>query len=75
MSEAPKLIRLFGGPYNGVCTFDLDHVVMRLGVYRPMAGGEMECGDAIYEPTEDRTQAFWLENRWSGMQFIDRIPF
>ncbi len=69
-----KTMFLIGGPHNGVWSEDHGAPVLRLGLYRPMANGEFECGDAIYEVTEDRTQAFWLENRWSGMVFMERIP-
>jgi hypothetical protein len=24
------------------------------------------CGEAVYEPDDERKHAFWLENRWDG---------
>lgn len=57
---------LIGGPYNGRVLEDSGTVTIRMLL---LDGGRVKgarCGEAVYEPDDERKHAFWLENRWDG---------
>lgn len=64
-------IQLIGGPYEGRFIKDRRTIQIKMGISkkwinnRPSVGSE--SGFAIYEPTENRKEAFWLYNVWDGI--------
>jgi len=61
---------LINGPYHGRQIQDLGTVSQKISIYRPLPDGRIEIGYAIYEPSHDRLQSFWLENIWDGSTLI-----
>jgi hypothetical protein len=68
-----RSIQLINGPWDKREIEDLGQVVIRMVIAEqyekdgktPVKG--VRIGSAIYEPSEDRTLAFWLENSWDGI--------
>ena len=66
------MIKLINGPYNGIELEDSGAVRLNMALgFKP---GHLS-GNAIYEPNEDRTLAFWLTNEWDGTIEETIIPF
>jgi hypothetical protein len=61
---------LINGPYHGRQIQDLGTVRQKMSIYRPLPDGRIKTGCAIYEPSPDRSQSFWLENIWDGSTLI-----
>lgn len=63
-------LELIGGSYNGRKIPDRGKVVIRLGIAKQWRNGRpavgTEVGFARYEPSADRTKAFFLDNQWEG---------
>jgi hypothetical protein len=62
------MIALINGPWDGRSIEDSGSAIIRMGIYEsgmPIIG-EHE-GQAIYEPANDRTKAFWSHNDWLGI--------
>lgn len=69
-------MKLINGPYNGREIEDSGTVVVNLCIYD---GGERVGaigGIARYEPSADRSMAFWEGNTWNGKieGIIPQIP-
>lgn len=64
------MMRLIGGPWNNRIIEDLGTTSQKMSIYSEFSGGKpkpgCKCGYAIYEPNEERTQSFWLENVWDS---------
>ncbi len=65
-------MRLIGGPWNNRLIHDVGTVIQKMLIYsefdenrKPVPG--CSCGYAAYEPNEERTHSFWLENVWDGI--------
>lgn len=61
-------VTLINGPLNGHRIADLGTTKIRMPIYKggkPIPG--TMAGTAAYEPTADRSKAFWLENHWHGI--------
>lgn len=70
------MMRLIGGPWNNRLIHDSGTVTQKMSIYsefdekrNPVPG--CKCGHATYEPNEERTHSFWLENVWDG--FLEAI--
>lgn len=61
----PK-IKLIGGPWNGKEIEDRGAVTIKMCIYDPEERVGAMTGEAIYEPDENRENAFWLTNKWLG---------
>lgn len=66
------MMRLIGGPWNNRLIHDIGTTDQKMSIYsafgkdrRPRIG--CKCGYAIYEPNEERTHSFWLDNVWVGV--------
>jgi hypothetical protein len=61
------MITLIGGPYNRRQIEDSGAVQIRMAITEDGTERKgVKCGTAIYEPSEDRAAAFWLQNIWDG---------
>ena len=70
----PLLTTLRNGPCDNKRVEDLGRPVIKIAIAskwirtengpRPARGAK--TGVAIYEPSKDRTEAFWLSNEWHG---------
>lgn len=60
-------MKLIGGPYSGREILDSGAVVIHLA----LRDGK-RLGTATYEPSEDRSKAFWLDNEWLG-EIVEEI--
>lgn len=64
-------MRLIGGPWNNRIIHDIGTCNQKMVIYsefenkQPKPG--CKCGYAVYEPNEERTHSFWLENSWDGI--------
>lgn len=65
--DPPTFITLQGGPFHGREIEDCGIVRIRMAISRPPHSTGCECGFAIYEPSEDRENAFWEGNVWDGV--------
>lgn len=66
------MITFHGGPKNGLVADDLGHATPRFCIRRQShPNSRPECGYAIYEPSEDRSVAFWSHNEWPGEYLIE----
>ena len=66
------MITLEGGPYHGQFQDDLGHSPIRMSIQRKVSmNARIECGYAHYEPTEDRSTAFWVDNDWPGEWLVE----
>lgn len=67
------MIVLRGGPWDGMRLDDSGAEVIQMCVATKYdetglrAAKGAKVGRAIYEPNEERTEAFWLENKWDGI--------
>lgn len=70
------MITLISGPYNGRQIEDSGTVVIRMCIYDPAPVKGAKVGEARYEPSEDRSVAFWEGNTWLGTleEIIDAGP-
>lgn len=66
------MMRLIGGPWNNRLIHDIGTSNQKMSIYseftkdrKPKPG--CKRGYAIYEPNEERTHSFWLENVWDGI--------
>lgn len=60
-------MNLIGGPYDGREIEDSGAVRLRMAITEDGTERKgVKCGTAIYEPSEDRSTAFWLQNTWDG---------
>jgi hypothetical protein len=57
---------LINGPYNGREIEDAGTVVVNMCIYDPCQRVGSIGGIARYEPSADRSLAFWEGNTWSG---------
>ena len=68
------MIRLISGPSHNRKIADSGTVQIKIGISkrwqnnRPCPG--YESGYAIYEPSVDRSKAFWLTNVWDGITIL-----
>lgn len=60
-----KKITLINGPLNGTRIKDLGTVQIQMPLREGQEAGA-RIGTSIYEPNEDRSLAFFLENQWHG---------
>jgi len=64
-------MQLEGGPWNGLEIEDSGTVAIRIGIATKWRNGfpaiGYPSGSAIYEPSEDRSRAFWAGNQWDGI--------
>ncbi len=73
-------IELHGGPFHGRRIVDSGVVTIRLGIAAQWHGDRPAIGSpvglAVYEPTECRARAHWLENQWDGVveEVIEAAP-
>lgn len=71
-------IVLHNGPWHGQVVEDLGMVVIRMGIASQWENGMpapgARSGFASYEPTPDRSLAFWLGNTWEGTTISNHPP-
>ena len=59
-------MKLINGPYNGREIADSGACTIRMALSSNGNTPGAKLGEAIYEPSDDRTQAYWSGNNWLG---------
>ena len=57
---------LHGGSYNKTRIEDTGATPIRMAIHLKAEGCRTRTGSAIYEPSDDRKEAFFLKNEWEG---------
>jgi len=72
MMDSHSKIQLHGGPWNNKQVEDLGFDVLLMAIATKWEGSKAAAGarigSAVYEPSDDRKVAFWLENQWEGVR-------
>ncbi len=67
------MITLINGPYNGRKIEDRGTAVIVMCLYDGGDAAGATVGEALYEPNQSRTLAFWNGNTWLGT-LEERVP-